>query len=97
VPTTAVATPVSIASEIRAHLEALEAPTFKPKDVREISDRLDALMEAWSEDEDNVDKKLGELLAKVENLPESPQREHLEEHVHELADAMGIELYDDDD
>jgi serine/threonine-protein kinase len=97
VPTTAVATPASIATEIRAHLEALEAPTFKPKDVREISDRLDALMEAWSEGEDNLDKKLEELLAKVQNLPESPQREHLEEHVHELADAMGIELDDDDD
>jgi serine/threonine protein kinase len=95
--TTVPPTPVSVADEIRAHLEDLDPPAHKPKDVEEISDRLDKVMEAWTDGEENLDKKFEELLADVGDLPESPEREHLEEHVHELADAIGVELQDDDD
>ncbi|HUF95215.1 MAG TPA: serine/threonine-protein kinase [Acidimicrobiia bacterium] len=95
--TTLAPEPVVLADDIRAHLEDLDPPAFKPKEVEEILDRLDKVMEAWAEGEDNLDKKLEELLAKVGDLPESPERDHLEAHVHELAAAMGIELDDDDD
>lgn len=95
--TTSAPEPVVLAEELRVHLEDLDPPAFKRKEVEETFDRLDKVMAAWTGGEDNLDKKLEELLAKVGNLPESPERDHLEEHVHELAVAMGIELEDDDD
>jgi serine/threonine protein kinase len=89
--------PVVLADEIRAHLEDLNPPEFKPKEVGEVFDRLDKVMEAWTGGEDNLNKRLEELLDKVRDLPDSPERDHLEEHVHELADAMGVALDDGDD
>ena len=95
--TTLAPAPVVLADEIRAHLEDLNPPEFKPKEVGEVFDRLDKLMEAWTGGEDNLDKRLEELLDKVRDLPDSPERDHLEEHVYELADAMGVALDDGDD
>jgi hypothetical protein len=89
--------PAALADEFRVHLEELDPPEFKRKEVEELGDRLQKVMEAWNQGEDNLNKKLEELLAKVEDLPESPEREHLLEHVLELAGAMGIELDDEDD
>jgi hypothetical protein len=65
--------------------------------VGEVFDRLDKVMEAWTGGEDNLEKRLEELLDKVRDLPDSPERDHLEEHVYELADAMGVALDDGDD
>jgi serine/threonine-protein kinase len=95
--TTTMPGPAALADEFRVHLEELDPPEFKRKEVEELGDRLQKVMEAWNQGEDNLNKKLEELLAKVEDLPESPEREHLLEHVLELAGAMGIELDDEDD
>jgi hypothetical protein len=95
--TTQAQAPVVLADEIRVHLEDLDPPAFKRKEVEELLDRLQKVMEAWNQGEDNLDKKLEELLDKVRDLPDSPERDHLEEHVYELADAMGVALDDGDD
>lgn len=95
--TTTMPGPAAFADEIRVHLEELDPPDFKRKEVEELFDRLEKVMEAWNQGEDNLDKKLEELLAKVGDLPDSPEREHLQEHVLELAGVMGIELDDEDD
>lgn len=91
--TTVLDSPESVAIEIENLLAALQAPQFKPKDVRQVEDRLDRVMEEW--ERDNRDDLKGELersFDAVGALDKSAQRDQLTEWFIQLAELMGVEV-----
>lgn len=95
---TPVPTPESVAEQIVAHLEELEPPEFRPKDVKDVTNALDSVMEAWADGDGEVVREALENLGRaLQSLPDTEQTDHLMDHFVELAELMGFEIQTDDD
>lgn len=95
--TIVVPTPETVADEIATHLGELSPPTFKPKDVKQVREKLDDLMKTWREgDADKIDERLKKLGEAVDDLAESSEQSHLHDHVVELAGLMGVDFESED-
>lgn len=91
--TTTVSTPESVAGEIAAHLEELHPPEYHPKDVKRVSDALDAVMKEWADgDEEELTEEMENLGEAIQKLPDSEDTDHLIDHFVELAELMGVEV-----
>lgn len=98
--TTTVPTPDIVAEEIAAHLEELHPSEFHPKDVKRVSDALDAVMKEWADgDEEELTDALEKLGETLQALPDSEDTDHLMDHFVEIAELMGFDVrsHSDDD
>ncbi len=95
-PTTAavaVAAEESVSQEIDALLATLRPPEFKPKDVRQVGDRLNHVMDEWEAGQvDDLGRELERAFEAVGKLDESSERDQLDELFIELAQLMGFEV-----
>ena len=91
--TTVADSPESVALEIESFLATLQAPQFRPRDVKRIEDRLERVMEEWERDDrDNLMRELERSFDAVGDLDESAQRDQLTAMFMQLADLMGFEV-----
>jgi serine/threonine protein kinase len=85
--------PEGVAAAIGALLNGLEAPQFKPKDVREVDERLDRVMEAWeNSDDEKLRQELERAFEAVNDLDDSAERDELTELFIHLAELMGFDV-----
>jgi serine/threonine-protein kinase len=103
VTTTLADTPESVAGEISGFLARLGPPEFRPRDVRQMEERLEQVMDAWQDDDrEELRRELERMFEAVADLERSDQREELTTRLVELADLMGFDVDqggggDDDD
>jgi serine/threonine-protein kinase len=91
--TTIADTPETMATVIETALAGLQPPEFKPKEVREIEEALDAVMKKWSEgDMEDIVKKFEDLFEAVTELPGSQERQEITEMVIRLAELMSLDV-----
>jgi len=91
--TTASDTPESVAGEIGGLLAGLGPPEFHPREVRQVEDRLDRVMEEWeNDDREDLIRELERAFAEVADLDESEEREELTTRLIQLAELMGFEV-----
>jgi serine/threonine-protein kinase len=100
--TTFADTPESVAGEISGLLAGLEPPEFHPRDVRQVEERLEQVMEAWQDDDrEDLRRVLERAFEAVADLERSEQQEELTRRLVELAEMMGFQVEqgggDDDD
>jgi serine/threonine-protein kinase len=101
--TTLADTPESVGGEISGLLAGLSPPEFHPKEVRQVEERLEQVMEAWQDDDrEELRRELERAFEDVADLERSEQREELTALLVELAKLMGFEVDqgnggDDDD
>ena len=90
-PTSAVGTPGAIAAEITRVLAGVGPPDYKPKDVRELQQRVDRSIAQW--EDGNAEKSaesLQDAFESVERLPASDTRDELLALLTALAGAMEV-------
>jgi eukaryotic-like serine/threonine-protein kinase len=98
VPPTVADTPESIATAIFAALAEMRPPEFHPRDVNRIDDALRKTLEEWAEgDLKKAEKELEKLAERVDDLPDSDERDALVVLVLDLAEAMGFDVSDEFD
>jgi serine/threonine-protein kinase len=86
-------TPESVADDIAGLLAGLEPPEFRPKEVRQVEERLQRVMEEWEDDDrDELRRELERAFEDVADLEPSEQREELTARLVELAELMGFEV-----
>ena len=91
--TTTVVTAESVAGEIAALLGVLGPPEFRPKEIRQVEDRLEQVMRAWEGDErDELARELERAFEEVADLDESPQREEITARFIQLSELMGFQV-----
>jgi len=102
--TTTVVTPEVVAGEIGALLATLSPPEFRRRDVRQVEDRLEQVMEEWQGDNrDELTRELERTFEEVADLEESPERDELTARLIQLSELMGFRVdeigsgNDDDD
>ena len=101
--TTLADTPESVAGEISGLLAGLSPPEFHPKEIRQVEERLDQVMEKWQEDDrEELRRELERAFEDVADLERSEQQEELTALLVQLAQLMGFEVEqgnggDDDD
>jgi len=102
--TTTVVTPEVVAGEIGALLATLSPPAFRRRDVRQVEDRLEQVMEEWQGDNrDELTRELERTFEEVADLEESPERDELTARLIQLSELMGFRVdeigsgNDDDD
>ena len=101
--TTLADTPESVAGEISGFLARLGPPEFRPRDVRQVEERLEQVMDAWQDgDRAELRRELERMFEAVADLERSDEREELTTRLVELADLMGFDVDqggrgDDDD
>ena len=83
----------SVAGEIGALLATLAPPEFKPKEVRQVEDRLEKVMEEWENDNrERLIRELEHAFEEVADLEESQERDELTNRWIELAELMGFQV-----
>lgn len=93
ITTTLADTPESVAGEMSALLAGLSPPEFHPKEVRQLEERLDRVMEKWQDDDrEELRRELERAFEDVADLERSEQREELTSLLVELAQLMGFEV-----
>jgi eukaryotic-like serine/threonine-protein kinase len=101
--TTTVVSPEVVAGEMSALLAAMSPPEFRRRDVRQVEERLERVMEEWEggDDRDELRRELERAFEAVADLEESPEREELTASLIELSELMGFRVdqigQDDDD
>jgi eukaryotic-like serine/threonine-protein kinase len=91
-------TPASLAAEISEILATLEPPDNKPKDVREIEDRVNKAVDQWSEGErEMAAKSLEDAFTSLDKLPESDAQDELFVLLTTLTEEMGFTIESEDD
>ena len=94
--TSAVGTPGAIAAEITRVLAGLGPPDYKPKDVRELQQRVDRSVAEWEDgNAERSAESLQDAFESVERLPASDTRAELLALLTALAGAMDVEEDDD--
>jgi serine/threonine-protein kinase len=93
-PTTTLAdTPESTAEDIAGLLAALGPPEFSPREVRQVEERLQRVMEEWQDDDrEELRRELERAFESVDDLEPSEEREELTALLVQLADLMGFEV-----
>lgn len=93
--------PDSVVEEMAAHVEELDPPEYRPKDMKRVSDALDAVMAKWADgDEKKLTEELENLGKAIQDLPDTEETHHLMDHFVELVELMGFEVQprsDEDD
>ena len=95
IPTTTstVVTAESVASEIGVLLGVLGPPEFRPRDIRQVEDRIDRILEEWeSDDREDLIRELERAFEEVADLEESPEREELTARLIQLSELMGYRV-----
>ena len=91
--TTTVDTAESVAGEIGALLALLSPPEFKPREVRQVEDRMEKVMEEWENDNrEDLIRELERAFEEVADLEESQERDELTARLIELAELMGFQV-----
>jgi len=91
--TTTVVTAESVAGEIGALLGVLSPPEFRPRDIRQVEDRLERVMEEWEGDNrDELTRELERAFEEVADLEESPERDELTARLIQLSELMGYQV-----
>jgi hypothetical protein len=96
-------TPESLADDIAGLLAGLEPPEFRPREVRQLEERMQQVMEEWEDDDrEDLRRELERAFEDVADLEPSEQREELTARLVELAELMGFGVEeggggDDDD
>ena len=91
--TTPAPTPESVAGEIGLLLASLEPSAFRPRDVRQVEDRVEKAMEEWqAEDRDDLQRELERAFEEAADLGESPERSELLDLLAQLAELMGFRV-----
>jgi len=91
--TTTVVTAESVAGEIGALLGALGPPEFRNRDIRQVEDRLERVMEEWEGDNrDELTRELERAFEEVADLEESPERDELTARLIQLSELMGYQV-----
>jgi hypothetical protein len=86
-------TPEAVAGEISALLAAMSPPEFRQRDVRQVEDRLERVMEEWEGDNrDELRRELERAFEEVADLDESPEREELTARLIQLSELMGFRV-----
>jgi hypothetical protein len=89
--TTLADTPESMAEDIAGLLAALGPPEFHPREVRQVEERLQRVMEEWQDDDrEELRRELERALEDVDDLEPSEQREELTALLIQLAELMGF-------
>ena len=89
-------TPGAIGAEIGRLLGAVGPPDYKPKDVRELQQRVDRSIDEWENgNEERSAGNLREAFESVDGFPASDTREELVALLNALAEAMAVEGDDD--
>jgi hypothetical protein len=92
------ATPTLLAAEISDLLADLEPPRYKPKDVKEVDDRVIKAIDQWEKGQrEMATKSLEDAFTSLGRLPESEATEDLFALLVTLAEAMGFDVEDQDD
>ncbi len=85
--------PTSLAAEIGTLLASLGPPDYKPKDVREVDERIEKAVEQWrAGDMEKSAESLEKAFDSIERFPESEARDDLVGLMTALAEEMGFEL-----
>jgi len=96
--TLAAVTPATLAVEIGDILAGLDPPEYKPKDVREIQDRVTRAVDQWGKGQSEMAaSSLEDAFRSLEKLPESEAHDELFALLTSLTEEMGFEFEDDDD
>ncbi len=91
--TTAVVTAESVASEIGVLLGVLGPPEFHPREIRQVEDRIDRILEEWANDDrEDLIRELERAFEEVADLEESPEREELTARLIQLSELMGYRV-----
>jgi len=96
--TLAEVTPASLAVEIGDILAGLDPPDYKPKDVRELGDRVNKAIDQWGKGQSEMAaKSLEDAFTSLEKLPESEAHDELFVLLTALTEEMGFQVEMDDD
>ena len=91
-------TPASLAAEISEILATLEPPDYKPKDVREIEDRVNKAIDQWGKGQrEMAAKSLEDAFTSLDKLPESEAHDELFVLLTTLTEEMGFTVESEDD
>jgi eukaryotic-like serine/threonine-protein kinase len=91
--TTTVVTAESVAGEILGLLAVLGPPQFRPRDVRQVEDRIERIMEEWANDDrEDLIRELEQAFEDVADLEESPERDELTARLALLSELMGFRV-----
>jgi predicted lipid-binding transport protein (Tim44 family) len=91
--TTLADTPESVAEDIAGVLAALGPPEFRPREVRQVEERLQRVMEEWQDDDrEELRRELERVFEDVDDLESSEEREELTALLVRLADLMGFDV-----
>jgi hypothetical protein len=91
--TTAAETPETLAEEIDRLLAGLQPPVFQPREVRQVGDRLDQVMEEWeADDREELIRELERIFEEVGDLEGSEERDEITAQLVRLAEMMGFEV-----
>jgi hypothetical protein len=86
-------TPVSLAVEIGDILAGLDAPEYKPKEVRDIGDHVSKAIDQWGKGQrEMAAKSLEDAFTSLEKLPESEAHDELYVLLTTLTEAMGFQV-----
>jgi hypothetical protein len=94
-PTTTISPndPASIAMAITDVLSGMGPPEFKPKETRDIEEKLDEVLErAGDDDREKLADGLEKAFEEVEDLDESSERDQLQELFVRLAESYGFDV-----
>lgn len=90
-------TPASLATEIGEVLAGLDPPEYKPKDVKELEDRVNKAVDDWGKGQlEMAERSLGDAFTSLEKLPESDAHDELLGLMNTLAVEMGFQAAGDD-
>jgi len=91
--TTLADTTESVAEDIAGLLAALGPPEFNPREVRQVEDRLQRVMEEWqNDDREELRRELERAFEDVADFEPSEEREELTALLAQLAELMGFEV-----
>ena len=95
--TSTVDTLASLVAEVSAVLTGLEAPEFKPKDVREFQSRLNRSIDHWQEgDLGESASSMRDAMKALDEFPESEARDELMALLIRMAQMMELEFEEED-
>jgi hypothetical protein len=82
-----------LADDIAGLLAGLGPPEFHPREVRQVDERLQRVMEEWQDDDrEELRRELERAFEDVDDLEPSDQREELTALLVQLAELMGFEV-----
>ena len=86
-------TPASLAAAITEALAGLDPPDYKPKDVKEVEDRVNKALDQWGSGRtETAVESLDDAFVSLEKLADSEARDGVFDLMTMLAEAMGFQV-----